>query len=126
MGLKLTLKKEDNKMYYDFVDAYWKIEDVFFNNGSDGNSFLNFSLVAYPSREASKKILESIPNSPTIPVGGAGAIAYDPRIWYWSATFKTLEVFPNGIPITETEQKDEIYKLVKKYTGLPFEDVLEN
>ena len=125
MGLKLTLKKQDNKMYYDFIDAYWKVENVLFSN-SGGISYLGFTLNAYPSRDASKMYLKPINYSGEIPVGGAESLAYEPRIWYWEATFKTADVFPSGIPITETEQKDEIYKLVKKYTGLPFEDVLEN
>ena len=34
-------------------------------------------------------------------------------------------VFPNGIPLKESDQKDVLYKFVKEYTGLPFEDVFE-
>ena len=42
-----------------------------------------------------------------------------------AGSFRTKTVFPNGIPITEPEQKDILYQLVKAYTKLPFEDVLE-
>lgn len=124
MGLKLTLKKQDNKMYYEFVDAYWKIENIIFSN-ANGVAYVSFELNAYPSREASKKYLATIEYSNTIPVGGAFDLAYSPRIWYWEATFKTADVFPNGIPVSEAEQKDVIYALVKNYTGLQFEDVIE-
>ena len=52
-------------------------------------------------------------------------MAYEPRLWHWEASFKTMDVFPNGIPITESGQKDVLYQLVKAYTKMPFEDVLE-
>lgn len=125
MGLKLAIAKQDNVLYTDFIDAYWKIDSIMFTN-MGGESYVTFSLDAYPSRESSKKTLEPISYSGTIPVGGAAGIAYGPRLWHWEASFKTSEVFPSGIPMTESAQKDVLYQLVKSYTGLPFSDVLED
>ena len=124
MGLGLSIGRQDNVMYADFTDAYWKVDGIMFTN-MGGESHVTFSLDAYPSREASKRTLEPISYSGTIPVGGAVGIAYGPRLWHWEASFKTSEVFTNGIPMTEAEQKDVLYGLVKGYTGLPFTDVLE-
>lgn len=124
MGLKLTIQKEDNYLYHDFVDAYWKIDEIVFSN-LDGESYVSFVLNAYPSREASKMMLKNIEYTGDMTVGGTPSIAYNPRLWHWEASFKTMDVFPNGIPITESEQKDVLYQLVKAYTNLPFVDVLE-
>lgn len=125
MGLQLSVSKQDNAVYADFVDAYWKIEGIAFFN-SNGDGFVSFELNTYPSREASKKVLDSLVQTGNIPVGGAETIVYKPRIRQWQASFKTSEVFPNGIPITESAQKDVLYQLVKSYTGLQFSDVLED
>ena len=124
MGLKLAIAKQDNVLYTDFIDAYWKVDGIMFTN-MGGESYVTFSLDAYPSRESSKKTLEPMSYSGTIPIGGAVGIAYEPRLWHWEGAFKTSEVFPDGIPITESAQKDVLYRLVKGYTGLPFSDVLE-
>ena len=112
-------------MYKDFPDAYWKVDSIMFTN-MDGESYVTFSLDAYPDRDSSKKMLNSIEYSNTIPIGGTPKIAYEPRLWHWEASFKTSDVFPSSIPITESAQKDVLYQLVKSYTGLPFVDVLED
>lgn len=131
MGLKLTIKKEDSYLYHEFIDAYWKVDSIMFTN-MDGESYVTFSLDAYPSRDASKKMLEPIAYSNTIPVGGTPRIAYEPRIWHWEACFKALDVFEDGIPTTEAEQKDVLYLFVKQYVyalsnkTVVFGDVLED
>ncbi len=124
MGLKMTISAQDNHMSYEFVDAYWKIEDIVFSI-VDGTAFVAFSLKAYPSREASKTILKPVQRTEALPYGGPYAGAYSPCLWTWQASFKASEVFSNGIPITESAQKDVLYQLVKAYTGLSFSDVLE-
>lgn len=131
MGLKLTIKKEDNYLHHSFIDAYWKVDSIMFMN-MDGESYVTFSLDAYPSRDASKKMLEPIAYSNTMPIGGTPRIAYEPRIWHWEACFKALDVFEDGIPTTEAEQKDVLYLFVKQYVydlsnkTIVFEDVLED
>lgn len=126
MGLQLTVNKLDNALYHEFTDAYWKIESIVFSN-ANGVGYVSFELNTYPSRESSIHESESIGNGTgTIPVGGACAIAYSTRIRTWQATFKTADVFSNGIPLTESEQKQTLYALVKSYTGLNFTDVLED
>lgn len=124
MGLKLTINKQDNALYMDFTDAYWKVEDIMFSN-FDGEAYVSFSLNAYPTRDASKMMLAPMEYTGTIPVGGASTIAYNPRLWHWEGAFRTADVFPSGIPISESEQKDVLYQLVKTHTRLPFEDVIE-
>lgn len=124
MGLQLTVYKEDNALYADFVNAYWRIENIVFSN-ANGVGYVSFELNTYPSRESANMNLHSI-TSNTFPIGGATAIAYSTKIRTWLATFKSADVFTDGIPLTETAQKDVLYALVKSYTGLPFTDVLED
>lgn len=124
MGLQLTVYKEDNALYADFVNAYWRIDNIVFSN-ANGVGYVSFELNTYPSRESANMNLHSI-TSNTFPVGGATAIAYSTKIRTWLATFKSADVFTEGIPLTETAQKDVLYALVKSYTGLPFTDVLED
>lgn len=120
MGLKLSLKKEDNYLYCDFVDAYWKINGIMYNTTS-----LSFELACYPTRESSKKDMEII-GSYSLPIGGSdGHSAYSTKIYKWEGITTIADVFPSGIPLSEDEQKTAIYNWVKKYTGLPFEDVFE-
>ena len=71
MGLKLTLKKEDNSLFNDFIDAYWKISRLYYTP-----TVACFELSCYPSRDASK--MELVPMStPSLPIGGANKIAYE-------------------------------------------------
>ncbi len=124
MGLKLTVNKADNALYADFIDAYWRIDNIVFSN-ANGVGYVAFELNTYPSRE-SANINKSPIASNTFPIGGTTAIAYSTKIRTWLASFKTAEVFTDGIPLTEAGQKDVLYALVKSYTNLSFEDVLED
>lgn len=125
MGLKLTVKKEDNLMYYTFVDAYWKIDEIIFSN-EQGNTYVSYHLNAYPSREASKMHMAQIAYSGEIHVGGTPSVAYTTIIRHFEDAHYANEIFTNGtIPMTEAEQKDAIYAFIKRFTGLPFEDVFE-
>ena len=36
MGLKLTLSKENNTLCYDFLDAYWHIENIVYTTTQVG------------------------------------------------------------------------------------------
>lgn len=123
MGLKLTVNKADNALYADFIDAYWRIDNIVFSNGN-GIGYVSFELNTYPSRESAN--MEKYPiTSNTFPVGGATAIAYSTKIRTWLASFKIADVFTDSIPLTEAGQKDVLYAFVKSYTNLNFEDVLE-
>lgn len=124
MGLKLTVNKEDNSLYADFIDAYWRVDNIVFSN-ANGESYVSFELNTYPSRESASMNLQPITTN-TFPVGGATAIAYNTKIRTWLATFKTNEVFTGSIPLSEAEQKDIIYPFIKAYTGITdWVDVLE-
>lgn len=119
MALSMTLQKENNHLYHEFVNAYWIVEDVAYNFDHVG-----FALKCYPSREASKKVNSDIP-TPSLPIGGCVLGIYSPCIYSWQAEFKISDVFPNGIPLGRDAQLTEIYRWVKDYTELPFEDVFE-
>lgn len=121
MGLSLTVRKEDNHLYMEFPNAYWRIEDIVIAGGA-----VSFSLNTYPSRESAKKGGEQVKESGELLYGGPTRIAYDGKIRSWSASFVVGDVFPSGIPTTESGMKDVLYELVKSYTGLNFEDVLED
>lgn len=119
MGLKLTLDIENSYMAVTFADAYWKVENIRYSTSEVGAE-----LFCYPSREASKKNLEPMPN-PTLPIGAPVRNVYEPRLYRWNMLANITDVFPSGIPLDEDEQITAIYNYIKDYTGLPFEDVFE-
>lgn len=119
MGLSLTLSKECNALYNDFIDAYWCIENVCYST-----TYIAWELNAYASRDAKYKAMQNVEN--TLPAGGALFPTYDTKLYRWNAQFAISTVFPNGIPLSEDEQLTAIYNFTKSYTGLSFEDVFEN
>lgn len=124
MGLKLTLPKSDNPIGIDFVDAYWSISNIEFITANGGDTMLRFKLYTYPSREAKYLHNTLVPNS-DIQFGTSESQKYSTVLHVWSELMKAEIVFPNGIPLKESDQKDVLYRFVKEYTGLPFEDVFE-
>lgn len=123
MGLKLTLPKTDNFIGCDFIDAYWSIDNIEFGN-YEGNAYVTFNLHTYASREAKYLNQTQVPNT-GIPYGGSAEGYYRTILHNWLVQTEAQPLFPDGIPISESEQKDVLYQFVKDYTGLPFEDVFE-
>lgn len=123
MAIQMRLGKDDNVLYTEFPTAYWVIENISFHN-SNGEGVMKFHFNTYPSREA--KMMTNQPFSNVFPYGGAVGICYQPILHTFEMTIRTAEVFPNGIPITEREQKDELYSLIKAYMNLTdYEDIYE-
>ncbi len=120
MGLQLTLAKENNRQYSDYVDAYWSVDDIGYTTRT-----VSFRLNCYPSREAKYRNLNQMPGS-TLPVGSASPEVYDTILYSWETYAMITDIFPQGIPLSEDEQKTAVYNWVKAYTKLPFEDVLED
>ena len=120
MGLQLSISKNDNDLYADFENAYWAIEDI-----SYSTAYGYAELYAYASRDAKYKNGEAIKDY-SFSFGGAVSPVYNTRIYRWSLTFPLSTVFPDGISLSENEQKTAIYEYVKSYTGLAFTDVLED
>ena len=119
MGLQLTIEKEKNQMYYDFIDAYWAIKEIRYTT-----EYLYSKLLCYPTRDASHHQGEKV--SASFNVGGPYLPIVDSVLYQWEFATKIADVFPSGIPLDENEQKTAIYNWVKTYTGLPFKDVLED
>lgn len=119
MGLLLTLAKENNRQYFDYVDAYWSVDDIVYTT-----QIISFRLNCYPSREAKYKNLNQMPES-TLPIGSASPEVYDTVMYSWETYAMITDIFPQGIPLSEDEQKTAVYNWVKLHTGLPFEDVFE-
>ena len=121
MGLQLTLTKEHNKIYADFPNAYWAIEDVMYTTDKIG-----FRLYAYPSRSA-KLLNHNALEDPSIGFGGpTGAGSVDCALYMWNVEMALTQVFPDGaIPAGRDAQYTAIYTWIKEFTGLPFTDVLE-
>jgi hypothetical protein len=115
MGIIMTLPKEDSILYHTFADAYWSIDNIVFANGN-GISYCSFEFNAYPSREAKHKSLE--PVTLTLSHGGPIGLAYQSLLHQWQATFPTCDIFPAGIPVSESDQKDVLYAFVKSYLQL--------
>ena len=61
----------------------------------------------------------------SIGFGSSISVAVNPCIYEWKAFFKSEEIFGDSIPLSENGQKEILYKFIKKYTQLPFEDVFE-
>ena len=118
MGLKLTLSKENNTLYHDFLDAYWHIDNIVYTTTQVGGV-----LKCFPSREASLKSGTQI--SPNLPIGNSIFPLVDACIYRWDFIFDLSKVFKDSIPLNKNEQVTAIYEAVKEYIGLPFEDVFE-
>lgn len=123
MGLKLTLPQTDNYLYKEFVDAYWSVDGIEFVP-INGETHVKFNLNTYPSRDSKMKTGQEVENT-GIPYGSSYRSTYTPILHQWNGMFKASLIFPNGIPLSEAEQKQALYSFVKEYTGLPFDDVFE-
>ena len=62
---------------------------------------------------------------PNLPVGGPSLAVYRSELYRWRGQFAIANIFPKGIPINPEEQMRTLYSFVKSYTGLAFNDVLE-
>lgn len=119
MGLKLTLDKTKNLMYYTFKDAYWAITEPHYTS-----ELIDFSLIAYPNRE-SKLMNGHMQENPSINFG-SGSNSVQSELYQWHITMDVKEIFPNGwIPIGREAQYTSIYNWIKVYTKLPWKDVIE-
>ncbi len=122
MGLSMTLAKDKNRMYHEFEDAYWAIDNVIYSFDQ-----IDFQLMAFPSREA-KLMNYSMLENPSIGYGSAyGAGTVDSPLYLWHVRMELTNIFPDGsIPAGRDAQYTAIYNWIKAYTGLPFTDVLED
>jgi hypothetical protein len=126
MGLKMTLSADNNHMHFDFVDAYWAVEDIMYSTTD-----MTFYLYAYPSRDAKLAYLQPGVQQIVIDpetdgkLGGPPSDVYNPRLYCWQGASAISDIFPDGIPVDADAQKTAIYRFIKAYTLLPFEDVLE-
>lgn len=115
MGIIMRLPKEDNVLFEDFDQAYWCIESILFTT-QNGVPYTQFEFNAYASKAARLKSLQPIER--TLGFGGAMGLCYQPRLHAWEATFPTMELFPAGIPVAESDQKDVLYVFLKQHLQL--------
>ena len=128
MGLSLDLPKDKNQLYYDYINAYWAIDQVIYTT-----EIIDFRLVAYPTREAKLRNYSTLEN-PSISnskgdrfgsANGAGTVSCD--LYTWHVALPITEIFSDGvIPAGKDAQYTAIYNWIKEYTQLPFEDVFED
>lgn len=119
MGLKLTLSKENNCLCTEFKDAYWVVTNI-----SYSLTAVSFYLICYPSREA--RHLDNTPiTTSSLPIGGPPLSVVKTELYRWRGQFAISSIFPHGIPIKPDDQMRILYSFVKAYTGLAFDDVLE-
>lgn len=124
MGIKMKLHKTDNVLYADFDNAYWSIDNIIFAT-QNGTAYTSFEFNTYASREAKSKMLHLMEEQ-VFDVGGAMGLAYSPLLHTWQATFPTLDIFPDGIPVAESDQKDVLYSFIKSHLGLTdYQNILE-
>lgn len=115
----MTLPKDKNHMYTDFIDAYWAVSTL----GYDSENVV-FALTCYVSREARMLDGTSV-EEPSIEGFGSCLPIYRPELYYWHHHCPIADIFPEGIPLDKDEQLKAVYLYIKAYTGLPFEDVFE-
>lgn len=123
MGIKSSLSKTSNRMYMDYSEAYWSIDDLRIDSKEGA---MVFELNAYPSRES--KHAFGTPLASDFSFGTPEDMAVNSKLYTWQVTYAVADVFPDGIPITEAAQKDALYPIVKANLlamGYVFEDVLE-
>lgn len=118
MGLKLTLDKTKNRMFYTFEDAYWAITEPHYTS-----QLIDFSLKAYPNRESKLHDLH-IQENPSLNYG-SGSNSVDSELYQWHVIMDVREIFPDYIPVSKESQYTSIYNWIKEYTELPFTDVFE-
>ena len=124
MGLLMNLNKDSNKACNDFIDAYWTIEDIGYGS-NNGEMYCHFRFNAYASRDAKLIDNQSIPLT-QYTWGGAGAPVYDTKLYTWKSVIKASEVFLDGVPNLEKDQKDALYAFLKSYLQLSeYTDVFE-
>jgi hypothetical protein len=123
MGLQFTLPKENNAFYTDVIDAYWSIDDIAM--GKDGDAIMvRFEFTAYPSREA--KLMQNTMVGQLM-FGGPIFPHVNAALYQWIGLFQASEIFPDGMPIEESAQKDTLYPFIKDFLGLlDAIDVLED
>lgn len=119
MGLQMTLTRDNNSLYCNFIDAYWALDGVMHDIES-----VSFRLVAYPSREA-KFANQTLHVNPTLGFGRPYRNTVECELYIMPFSAKAVDIFPNGIPIGKDAQYTAIYNWIKNYTQLPFEDVFE-
>lgn len=119
MGLKLTLGKETNRLYHDFIDAYWAVTSISYDTDR-----VWFTLSCFPTRDSKLKNLATI-ETPSIGFGAVSPSVVGSELYRWDGVFNITDIFPQGIPLSSDDQKTTIYNFIKRYTELPFEDVFE-
>lgn len=121
MGLKLTLEAKNNPMGFTFEDAYWHIEGLKYEMGTDA-LFISFSLNCYPTRESSKLTNKDVE---PLSFGMPERSKFGGKLYNFSFMDYASRIFPDGVPMDRDSQLSQIYSFIKEYTGLPFEDVFE-
>lgn len=121
MGLKLTLEAKNNPMGFTFEDAYWHIEGLKYEMGTDA-LFISFSLNCYPTRDSSKLTNKDVE---PLSFGMPERSKYNGKLYNFSFMDYASRIFPDGVPMDRDSQLAQIYSFIKEYTGLPFEDVFE-
>ena len=119
MALQFTLPKECNNLYYEFVNAYWYIDDISYDTVN-----CYFNLLVFPNREVRLANGNLLPQNP-LPIGGVPYNVVKGDIYKWKGIFPIADIFPTGIPLDVNQQKTAVYNFIKAYTKLPFEDVYE-
>ncbi len=123
MAFSMDLSKDNNSLHHDFLDAYWMVDHLRFENAA-GENYTLFSLLAFPSRES--RLAQRQEVASTLDFGGPSGEVVDSVLYRWDAVFKTDLIFPLGIPIQEAEQKDALYPFVIAYLELTdYEPVFE-
>jgi len=120
MGLKMTLHKEKNGLYTDFIDAYWRLESITYSTEEIGGE-----LLCFPSRETAQMQGLHLAD-PYLAVGGPANDHVYAILYSWQFMARIRDVFPQGIPLDPDAQKTAIYNWIKAYTQMPFEDVFED
>ncbi len=121
MGFKANLSKSSNVMGIDWQDAYWNISSIRIDSNAQA---VVVELCAYPTKEA--MLLQNTALVADYQFGTPTSEGVDCVLYRWQGAFSLSTTFPNGIPISVSEQKQILYPLVKNFLGITeWEDILE-
>ncbi len=117
MAFKKQLSKENNTLYFDFPDAYWRIENIHFTT-EGGEFYVQFELKSYPSQDTAWNTQDP----QKLAFGDYRHIYND--LYVWRAVIKWSDITTDSVPNNETEQKDILYTHIKNTVSF-FSDAVD-
>lgn len=126
MGLLINIPKKSNRMYLDFPNAYWYLDNIRVIYDTDNNQRVLYDVKAYPSRDI--KNIDGRYTAPAYSFGYPTASTVDSCLYTFTDNHVTVDIFPEGLPADKSTIKKALYIHFKQYLDsleIAYVDVLE-